>query len=168
MAEETGGTGLGHRSVSMTRVDKGVFDVTNVRGGTMRIGGDGAEFTPVELLLAAIAGCTAIDVDYITSKRVDPETFTVTAEGDKLRDPDGNFMGGLQVRFSITFPEGEAGDQARERLPGAVRRSHDRLCTVSRTVELGTPIDTRLADDAMAGGPDGEGSGSERAAATEG
>ena len=52
MAQETGGTGLGHRSVSMTRVSKGVFDVTNVRGGTMRIGGDGPDFTPVELLLA--------------------------------------------------------------------------------------------------------------------
>jgi hypothetical protein len=25
----------------------------------------------------------------------------------------------------------------------AARMSHDRLCTVSRTVELGTPIDTR-------------------------
>ena len=167
MAEETGGTGLGHRSVSMTRVSKGVFDVTNARGGTMRIGGDGAEFTPVELLLAAIAGCTAIDVDYITSKRVDPDTFTVTAEGDKLRDADGNFMGGLKVHFSLTFPEGEAGDQARDRLPGAVRRSHDRLCTVSRTVELGTPIDTRLADDVAAEVSGTEGSDADRAAATE-
>lgn len=146
MAEETGGTGLGHRSVSMTRVDKGVFDVTNVRGGTMRIGGDGADFSPVELLLAAIAGCTAIDVDYITTKRVEPETFTVTSAGEKLRDDSGNFMGGLEVRFTVSFPEGEEGDRARERLPEAVKRSHDRLCTVSRTVELGTPIDTRLAE----------------------
>ena len=32
---------------------------------------------------------------------------------------------------------------ATERLPDAIRRSHDRLCTVSRTVELGTPVDTR-------------------------
>jgi uncharacterized OsmC-like protein len=146
MAEETGGTGLGHRSVSMTRVGKGVFDVTNVRGGTIRIGGDGADFTPVELLLTAIAGCTAIDDDYITTKRVDPETFTVTAAGEKLRDDGGNFMGGLELRFTVTFPEGEEGDRARERLPEAVKRSHDRLCTVSRTVELGTPIDTRLAE----------------------
>jgi uncharacterized OsmC-like protein len=146
MAEETGGTGLGHRSVSMTRVGKGVFDVTNARGGTMRIGGDGADFTPVELLLAAIAGCTAIDVDYITTKRVEPEAFTVTSAGEKLRDDSGNFMGGLEVRFTVSFPEGEEGDRARERLPEAVRRSHDRLCTVSRTVELGTPIDTRLAE----------------------
>ena len=78
MAQETGGTGLGHRSISMERVEKGVFEVTNVRGGTMRIGGgDSADFTPVELLLTAIAGCSAVDVDFITVKRAEPEAFTV-------------------------------------------------------------------------------------------
>src|SRR6478672_6869077 len=108
-SEKTGGTGLGHRSVSMSRVSKGVFDVTNVRGGTMRIGGgDTEDFTPVELLLTAIAGCSAVDVDFITVKRAEPVTFTVTAEGEKTRDEQGaNRMSDLTVRFSVTFPEGE-------------------------------------------------------------
>ena len=48
------------------------------------------------------------------------------------------------MTFRITFPDGEQGDKAREILPDAVRKSHDRLCTVSRTVELGTPIATRI------------------------
>ena len=148
MAEQTGGTGLGHRSISMERVSKGVFEVTNVRGGTMRIGGgDNADFTPVELLLTAIAGCSAVDVDFITVKRAEPESFTVTAEGQKLRDDAGNHLGDLRVRFSVTFPEGEAGDKAREMLPKAIAMSHDRLCTVSRTVVVGTPIDSGVADD---------------------
>ncbi|HEV7171341.1 OsmC family protein [Pedococcus sp.] len=143
MTEETGGTGLGHRSISMERVSKGVFDVTNVRGGTIRIGGgEGPEFTPVELLLTAIAGCSAVDVDFITSKRAEPGSFVVTASGEKLKDERGNHMGDLQVRFSVTFPEDHAGDRAREMLPKAIAMSHDRLCTVSRTVELGTPIDS--------------------------
>lgn len=147
MAEETGGTGLGHRSVSMERVSKGVFEVTNVRGGTMRIGGgDNADFTPVELLLTAIAGCSAVDVDFITVKRAEPEGFTVTAEGDKLRDDNGNHLGDIKVRFSVTFPEGEAGDSARDMLPKAIAMSHDRLCTVSRTVVIGTPIDSGVAE----------------------
>jgi putative redox protein len=148
MAEETGGTGLGHRSISMTRVEKGLYEVTNVRGGTIRIGGgDGTEFTPVELLLTAIAGCSAVDVDFITSKRAEPDAFTATASGEKLRDDAGNHLGDLQVRFSVTFPEGEAGDRAREMLPKAIAMSHDRLCTVSRTVELGTRIDAAEASD---------------------
>lgn len=147
MAQETGGTGLGHRSISMERVEKGVFEVTNVRGGTMRIGGgDSADFTPVELLLTAIAGCSAVDVDFITVKRAEPESFVVEASGDKVRDDDGNHMDGLQVRFSVTFPEGEAGDKAREMLPKAIAMSHDRLCTVSRTVVLGSPIDSGVAE----------------------
>ena len=145
MAEETGGTGQGHRAVTLTRVSKGVFDVANERGGTMRIGGGGEDFSPVELLLAAIAGCTAIDVDYITTKRVQPETFIVEASGEKLRDDSGNHMGDLRVEFTVTFPEGGDGDRARDRLPDAISRSHDRLCTVSRTVERGTPITTREA-----------------------
>lgn len=36
---------------------------------------------------------------------------------------------------------------SRQMLPKAVAMSHDRLWTVSRTVELGTPIDSRLADE---------------------
>jgi putative redox protein len=31
-------------------------------------------------------------------------------------------------------------------VPEAVQRSHDRLCTVSRTVELGTAVATRIED----------------------
>ena len=142
MAEETGGTGLGHRAISMERVEKGVFEVTNARGGTMRIGGgDSADFTPVELLLTAIAGCSAVVVDFLTVKRAERETFRVAATGEKVRDDDGNHLQDLRVRFSVTFPEGEGGDRAREMLPKAIAMSHDRLCTVSRTVELGTPID---------------------------
>jgi len=148
MAEETGGTGVGHRSISMTRLEKGLYEVTNVRGGTMLVGGggDSTDFTPVELLLVAIAGCSATDVDFITAKRAEPESYTVTAEGDKLRDDNGNHLGNIKVRFSVEFPEGEAGDSAREMLPKAIAMSHDRLCTVSRTVVLGTPIDSGLAE----------------------
>jgi uncharacterized OsmC-like protein len=45
----------------------------------------------------------------------------------------------------VSFPEGDGGDAARELLPGAVRRSHDSLCTVSKTVELGTPVKSEIA-----------------------
>jgi putative redox protein len=146
MAQETGGTGTGHRSVSMTRLEKGVYELRNVRGGTMRLGGggDSEDFTPVELLLAALAGCTATDVDFITSKRVDPLEFTVEGVGEKVRDETGNSMAGLEVTFTVRFPEGPDGDRAREMLPKAIAMSHDRLCTVTRTVVLGTPVETRL------------------------
>ena len=140
MADDT------RRSVTLQRTSLGQYEVRNARGGTMTVGtGDGADFTPVELLLAALGGCTGADVDHITSKRAEPDSFVVHVTGDKIRDSTGNRLVNLAIELHVTFPEGAAGDAAREMLPRAARLSHDRLCTVSRTVELGGPIDTHTA-----------------------
>jgi putative redox protein len=132
------------RSVRIDRVSTGKYVVTNARGGTLPVGGD--DFTPVELLLAAIGTCTSIDTDTVTSRRAEPTRFTVTVSGDKVSDSeDGNRMTNLHVTFDVQFPEGPAGDEARTLLPRTVKLSHDRLCTVSRTVELGTEVHTTIA-----------------------
>ena len=133
------------RTVTVERVATGMFTVANTRGGRLKFGtGSGTEFTPTELLLAAIGGCTAIDVDILTSRRAEPDRFQVRAEANKVRDTNGNRLTDIQVTFQITFPAGGPGDQARAILPDAVKKSHDRLCTVSRTVEIGTPVTTRI------------------------
>jgi putative redox protein len=130
------------RSIDLTRTGEGSYQATNRRGGVLPIGsGEGTDFTPVELLLAAIAGCSAIDVDLITGKRAQPEKFDVRAEGHKVRDEQGNHLVGLQVTFEVRFPEGEGGDRAREMLPRALQQTRDRLCSVGRTVALGEPIE---------------------------
>ncbi|MFF4875261.1 OsmC family protein [Micromonospora sp. NPDC000668] len=130
------------RSVEIERTSVGNYVARNVRGGSMSMGtGEDASFTPVELLLAAIGGCTAVDVDYITSRRAEPTQFSVEVSGDKIRDEaGGNRMQNLKVEFTVTFPVGGDGDRAREALPRSLQQSHERLCTVSRTVELGTPV----------------------------
>jgi uncharacterized OsmC-like protein len=134
------------RSVEIERVALHKFRATNVRGGSLTFGDGGdADFSPVELLLTAIAGCTALDVEYITGKRAAPEAFRVRPRAGKVRDDAGNHLTGIRVRFEVAFPPGEAGDAAWGVLPSALQRSHDRLCTVSRTVELGTPISVELA-----------------------
>ena len=131
-----------YRSVELSRMGQGRYKATNVRGGVLPIGGgDDPDFTPVELLLAAIGGCGAIDVDLITGRRAQPESFVVRTEGDKVRDEDGNHMTNLRVTFDITFPAGEDGDRARAVLDDAIAKSRDRLCTVSRTVSLGSPVE---------------------------
>jgi putative redox protein len=137
------------RSLTLTRSGPGTLTATNVRGGTMTVisGGEGAgpEFSPIELLLAAIGGCTALDVEAITGRRAEPTDFEVQVEAQKVRDDAGaNRLTDIVVTFRIAFPDGEAGDAARAVLPDAVAKSHDRLCTVSRTVELGTPITPRI------------------------
>lgn len=134
-----------HRSVSIQRVANSEYVVTNVRGGQIKMAsGDGPEFSPVELLLAAIGGCTAVDVDLLTSRRAEPDEFGIVVGAEKLKDAGGNFLDDITVTFKIRFPDGEAGDRAREILPDVVQKSHDRLCTVSRTVERGTPVTPRI------------------------
>ena len=138
-------TGPAHRNVIIERIANGRFTVTNARGGQITFGsGDDAGFTPTELLLAAIGGCTAIDVDILTSRRAEPETFEVLVDADKVRDAGGNHLTGIEVTFRILFPRTGQGDEARALLPDVVKKSHDRLCTVGRTVEIGTPIATRI------------------------
>ena len=138
-------TSSAHRAATVERTAPGKFTAVNSRGGRVTFGtGDGTDFTPTELLLAAIGGCTAIDVDILTSRRAEPETFQVDVDAEKLRDADGNRLTDIAVTFRIVFPAGEQGDAARSVLPDIVRKSHDRLCTVGRTVEIGTPIATRI------------------------
>jgi putative redox protein len=133
------------RSVRLERTAPLQFQVTNRRGSSMIIGnGDPAAFSPIELLLAAIAGCTAMDVDAITGKRAEPERFEVGIRGDKIKDVDGNRLVNIEVNFEVRFPDTEAGAAATAVLPVAARKSHDRLCVVSRTVELSSPIAIRI------------------------
>lgn len=130
------------RGVELERTALTRYVARNVRGGELIVSSqDDADFTPVELLLVALAGCGAVNVDELTARRAEPEVFTISAEGHKVRDEGGGHLVDLAVTFSIRFPEGPDGDRAREFLPRALQQTHDRICTVSRTVELGTPVE---------------------------
>jgi putative redox protein len=134
-----------HRSLSVGRVAPGRFTATNSRGGQLAFGtGDSEDFTPTELLLVALGGCTAIDIDILTSRRAEPDSFAIDVDADKIRDDQGNRLTNLEITYRVTFPAGTDGDNARAILPEAVRQSHERLCTVGRTVELATPVATRI------------------------
>ena len=131
------------RSIDLTRIGKTRYKATNRRGGVLPIGygGEDPDFTPVELLLAALAGCAAIDVDLITGKRAEATRFDLRHQGHKVRDEQGSHLVGLSISLDIVFPEGEAGDRAREMLPRAIAQTRDRLCTVGRTVAIGEPVE---------------------------
>src|SRR5260370_2690339 len=114
-----------HRAVTIGRVANGRFPETNDRGGQITLGtGDGADFTPTELLLVAGGGCTAIDIDILTSRRAEPEAFEAQGDADKVRDADGNRLTDIAFTFRIRFPAVEQGDAARALLPDAVQQSH--------------------------------------------
>ncbi len=135
------------RQVTLERVDEGVYRATNPAGAELVFGSNAdAGFSPVELLLAAIGGCSAVDVDVVTGRHAPHERFEVDVSAQKVTDEDGNILRDIQMRFTVTFPDGPAGDKARERLPRAVRASQERSCTVSRTVEAGTPVEVSITE----------------------
>lgn len=138
------------RSIDLVRTERGRYLATNVRGGTVAIGsGEDDDFTPVELLLTALAACSAVDVDFITSKRSEPAEFRIAATGDKIRDDQGNRLTNLALDFGVSFPGDDAGQQAEAVLARSVAQSHDRLCTVSRTVEIGTPVAVAVRGESL-------------------
>lgn len=140
------------RRVRLERTSRGRLLARNERGATLALGmGEDSDFTPVELLLVAIAGCSAIDVDLITGKRSAPEEFVVDASGVKIRDQQGSRLVELAIDFGVLFPDTDGGRAAESVLERAIVASHDRLCTVTRTVEVGSPVTSSLRGERVAG-----------------
>jgi len=73
-------------------------------------------------------------------RRFVPATLRLESRSRKVRDEQGNHLSNVRVVFDVAFPDGEAGDAARGVLQSAIERSRDRICTVSRTVALPTPV----------------------------
>jgi putative redox protein len=130
-----------HRWVTLDRLDEGIYLARNARGHELRFGSkDPDGFTPVEVFLASIAACTAVDIDVVTGRRSTADEFEARMDAHYQRDENGNRLTDIRLTFRVRFPEGEAGDAARAILPKVAQTSHDKTCTVSRTIESGTPI----------------------------
>lgn len=123
------------------------FTATNERGARVAIGRDGAEnaFTPGELLLAAIASCSAVTSENLLTRRLG-ESLELAVNADRDKDPDDpHKFSSVQVSFDVDLSTLEEEGQ-RDALVDAVHRAIERVCTVSRTVETGTPITVTLPD----------------------
>lgn len=132
---------LSYPSVQLTREAKGVYLATNAAGAQLRFGPEVEDgFSAVELLLVALAGCSGIDLDYLTTRRAEPERFTATASATKVGGSTPAILRDIDVAFDVAFPEGPDGDQARARIGAALRAAEERTCTVSRTVAAGVPV----------------------------
>ncbi|MEH0108447.1 OsmC family protein [Tersicoccus sp. MR15.9] len=129
------------RSIDLTRDATGRYTARNAAGASVSFGQADDLLSPVELLLAAIAGCSAIDVDTVTSRRTEPTEFRVEAAGRKIVDENGgNRVEDLHLSFHLGFAADDAGRQAAGLVDRLVALSHDKNCTVSRTVEHGTSV----------------------------
>src|SRR5258708_37627379 len=99
-------TDSAHRGVRLERIENSKYVATNDRGGQIRIGkGEGTDFTPVDLLLTAIGGCTAVAVDILTSRRAEPEKFEIVVDTDKDRSEASNRLTDIIATLRIRIAE---------------------------------------------------------------
>jgi len=127
----------GNRHLRMTVNPDDTVTVTNKHGTELLVDLDGERgLSPLELLLAALGACSAVDFAILMRKQRDPvEPLHLEVDGDK----EDHRMQWLRVTYHVH--EG-ADDTKVERARSKVAND---LCTVSRTVAGGTPVDHVIA-----------------------
>lgn len=69
-------------------------------------GGCVVTVAPVELLLAAVASCSASDVDVATSRHAGPTRFEVHGDAHRVAQDGASLLRDLTVTYHVTFPVG--------------------------------------------------------------
>ncbi|HHV21396.1 MAG TPA: OsmC family protein [Propionibacterium sp.] len=125
--------------VHVVRTGQGRYLAMNRNGIEIQLGEGHDLFSPVELLLAALAGCTAMDVEAATTRTAEPEVFKVGVLADQEAE-GGNHLENVEVNFSMRFPDTEEGREAKAMVDRVMQLSQDKLSTVCRVLEQPTPV----------------------------
>lgn len=129
-----------YRQTKIERIDRLRYRAYGANGATLDFGVGESLLTPVELLLAAIAGCSSVDVDAGTSRRSTPEVFEVLASALKQTEDGAVRLDDVEVDFDVRFPADEQGAKAQKMVDRLIQLSEQKDCTVSRTVEHPTNV----------------------------
>ncbi len=90
---------------------------------------EGVGMKPSELLLVALASCTAVDiVEILRKKRIDLIALEVSAEGTQDADPPWTFRK-IHLHYKV-----RAKECSQESARQAIELSEDKYCSVSATV----------------------------------
>ncbi len=108
--------------------------------GSPDIGGDNLGFRPMQMLLAAVGGCSSIDIILILKKQKQIiESFEVEVEGDKEKVEEHSIWKNIVLHFKI---KGQVDYEKAER---AIKLSLDKYCSVSKTLEPTAKISYKLS-----------------------
>lgn len=103
--------------------------------GSTNIGGLEGGFSPMQLLLAGIGGCSAIDIVGILEKQKQPlEDLEITVNGDKQSAGTYSEFKSIHLNFIFT------GDLDPQKVERAINLSIDKYCSVSKALEKGSEI----------------------------
>lgn len=132
--------------INIKRLDDAFhMEATNQEGnsllmdGSSDIGGHGKGMRPMQLLLAAVGGCSAIDVILILKKQKQViEAFEVEVDGEREKAEDHTLFRDICLHFKI---KGQVDVEKAER---AIQLSMDKYCSVSKTLEPTAKISYKL------------------------
>jgi putative redox protein len=100
----------------------------------------GKAFTPMELFLVALAGCSAMDLQWIMEKqRQKVDKFEVSIRGVR-RDEDPRYYESITVEYSITGQ-----NISKDTVERAIRLSHEKYCSVKAMIKDSVRIDISYA-----------------------
>ena len=103
--------------------------------GTTEIGGLEGGFSPMQLLLAGVGGCSAIDIIGILKKqKQDLQDLKVEIDGDRQNKDTYSEFTSIHVNYIFT------GDLDEKKVERAINLSLDKYCSVSKTLEKTSDI----------------------------
>ncbi|MGE0568103.1 MAG: OsmC family protein [Bacteroidia bacterium] len=107
--------------------------------GSPDIGGEGTGFRPMQLLLAAVGGCSSIDILLILNKQKQiVQDFKVEIEGVKEKVESHSIFKDIVLHYKV---EGEV---ELEKVHRAIKLSLEKYCSVSKTLEAYSNITYKL------------------------
>ena len=128
--------------VNLNRINQNyLFEVTNDNGHKVLLDNkskkegkvEGA--SPMELILAALAGCSGIDIIAILNKqKINPTDLKMDVEGERIPNVAPSLFYKIKVNVRLE------GDIPAEKAKRAVCLSFDKYCSVAKTLEYSTPI----------------------------
>jgi putative redox protein len=135
---------MAKQEVKISWKDKMAFSA-NINGHEImldaaeKVGGENRGPRPKPLMLAALAGCTGMDVVSILKKmRVEVEDFNVSVEGDLTEEHPKQF-----TKMHVIY-EFKGKDLPMDKLKKAVSLSEERYCGVSATYRQAMEITSEI------------------------
>lgn len=125
-----------HSTLTAVRSAVNTYRVSNGRGAELLIGSHDAEgaFSPMELLQAALAGCTALSAEQQLASKLG-DTFDAEVAVDVITADDGSRATHLNAALTADMSELEVEDV--EKLIRYSERVIERLCAVKRSLNAG-------------------------------
>ena len=121
------------------------MEATNEQGKTLRIdaspelGGSNKGFRPMQMLLAAIGGCSGIDVINILKKqRQDITDFQVEINGERQPEVIPSLFIDIELHFILKGANLDA-----DKVKRAIELSLEKYCSVAKTLEKTARISYR-------------------------